>query len=417
MTPSPTLTSLTAHTGPTNDAAPPTVLHCHSTADFLAAMPFFTGFTAENSLFIVVFTGARAGCSMRVDLPEQETGPDAAALLDAVCELIDGTGDGPGRPAVVITTERTFAESGGAPWRRFAGELRRRFKRRGWPLRELAVIAPDGWAGLLDARTPRRGRPLAEIGASPVVAAASDAVGARPLPLEDAGALPSPDPQREAAVVARLAELDRREAERHPTEETTTGPPAWLHGVARVAGACFDQSRGELPEPRLCARLIRAAELPESWLVVLLTAVTRPEFVIEVAGKIDESRFIRTPVDIDAPGPSDTDAPGAEPLASAGWSIRRLLASLSQTRPDSAKLSRAVEVLSEIAAHAPRSRRPGVLAMLAWAWWMTGLQSVAGRIVVDARAIDDRNELVLMVERLVDAPAEWTARPRREASE
>src|SRR5690606_7463560 len=49
--------------------ATPEIIKCRTTADFLAALPLLVGFTATNSIFIVLFSGKAAGRTIRLDLP------------------------------------------------------------------------------------------------------------------------------------------------------------------------------------------------------------------------------------------------------------------------------------------------------------------------------------------------------------
>ena len=43
-------------------------------------------------------------------------------------------------------------------------------------------------------------------------------------------------------------------------------------------------------------------------------------------------------------------------------------------------------------------------ALLAWAWWVRGMQSVSQRLIAQALEIDGDHELMLMVRRLSAAP-------------
>lgn len=400
MTASATLPShpLTTVSRATGDGPQPPVIRCSDTADFLAALPFLTGFTAENSLFIVFFHGKRSDGAMRVDLPPHRAPELTAALVDGLCEILRDTGAGAAGPALVITSEQGFAETHGAPWKGLARLLRRRFAREDWPLRELAVVAPDGWACMLGDRAGER-RPLAESRASPV---AGEAAAAAPPPtsLDALGRLPEPDPARTAEIAACLAELDRRERSRRGRPVAAGRGPAAatvLHGAAWIAGACF-AAGDRLPEPRLVARLIRAAEDPDRWLALALTALTRAEFIVDAVGEGEADRLIGLPL-----APSGSARPDPAP----DRSVQGLLSSLSYDRPEPEKLRRVAAVLGDAIAHAPEARRPGLLALLAWAWWMIGLQTVSQRFIAQALEIDPEHRLTLMVGRLNQAPPPW----------
>lgn len=287
-------------------------------------------------------------------------------------------------------------------------------------MRELAVVAADGWAAMLG---PDRGpRPLDEISASAIGSEAAEAAtvaGLEPPESLDAyGALPEPAPELAASIVSRLAEIDgRAEADRREPAD----PSVRLHGIARVAGACFDPpdakhpsgspgSAGALPAPQLCARFIRAAEQPQHWMIAALTAITRPDFVIGLIEEAPPRRFATMSLDRSARG--EVEHTGhAENAENADrqdqWSIRTLLEGLSAETPDRTKLVRAIEAVAAITAHAPLARRPGLLAFLAWAWWMRGLQSVAFRLVGEALDLDPEHETSRMVERLIETPPAW----------
>ncbi|MBN9611985.1 MAG: DUF4192 family protein [Actinobacteria bacterium] len=364
------------------------MLRCTTTADFLAALPFLAGFTAQNSLFLVLFSGKRANRAIRMDLPDPDDARASVALLDGICELLSETGAGTERPAVVISSSQSFAEAGGAPWREFARLLRRRFRREGWSLRELAVVAPDAWTGLLDPEAPRHGRSLNEIAASPVGAQAAEAVPA-PRDIDRFGELSEPDAERAAAVLGRLAELDLRERRRASAAEAQpdqTHALVWVHGLVRVASACFTGT--ELPEPRLAARLIAAAEVPDRWLVLALVTVCTPEFVTQFAEDLGPARL-------------------ADSAQTSSSGIGRILAVLAQSRPDPTALHRIIDVLGDTAAHAPSARRAGLLALLAWAWWLLGMSSVADRLLRDAGRIDADHELTHVVAEVTSSPPGW----------
>lgn len=82
----------------------PVVLKCRGTADFIAALPHMTGFTASDSVFLVIFTGNRATRALRVDLPDEEGGPAAEALLDFLEEAVRHGPPEERDPAIVLAT-------------------------------------------------------------------------------------------------------------------------------------------------------------------------------------------------------------------------------------------------------------------------------------------------------------------------
>lgn len=378
------------------------MLRCSSTADFLAALPFLTGFTADDSLFLVMFAGRRTSQAVRIDLPR--TPEEHALVIDALCELLREIGGANDRPAIVITTRESFAESRGTPWRRFARVIDRRFAREGWHLRELAVVARDGWASIFDPDTPRGGRPLDEISSSPIVAQAGEACAA-PRPLEELAQLPPADAARQAEVIACLAEVD----ELAPTDETHVAHHDRLVGFIRASTASFAvSSDAHSPlEPRLCARLIRAAEQQETWLIMLFSVLLPPELVHEMCG--DSSPYCDE---------HSSDAPHIEPDHTLDGppppfdddELQSLLTVYSCERPDFARIEHAITLLSDLIAHTPRTRSGALLALLAWAWWMRGTQTLAAHFAEEALTVAPDDQLCRVVRELIDSPPQWPFR-------
>lgn len=384
-------------------ATRPEVLACRSTADFLAALPRLAGFTAVDSLFVVLFSGSRAGQAIRIDLPETED-PDASIhLLGFICDAVQAhrlRSDAPApqraadAPAIVISSSRTFADAGGPPWPRLARRIERRLRREGIGVRELCCIAPDGWASYLDPRSEPR--PLAEISASPV-AAPEDVPDIVAL-----GRVPRPDPKRSTAVATRLGELAPYE---FPGSELP--PPAgselgWICETAAVTRELLRRDR-EL-SPRMTARLVRSTAHPGRWLVLALGVLTRPEFPLELAREMPAGRLENVPVDL------DVDTGDAAPIhrPGPGWSIRLILESVCPDFTQQDRLPGVRDRLLTALSETPPELRAGLYAFSAWVWWLSGCQSVAfrhARAALDADPAnglnaDPANGLARMVHRL-----------------
>lgn len=405
--------ALTQASGPSVTAeatSPRETLRCANTADFLAALPLLTGFTDQNSLFIVLFQGRTGGSVLRMELPETQSRHHTRRLLDAVATLLEESGAGPEGPAMVITTSQRFDESVGPPWGRLAHQLKRLMHRRGWRLRELAIVGADGWSGLLSG-APVAARPLSEITDSEFARSLHDR-GSQPRPLTSIGELPPQDPDRAADIAELLSEI--RQRDESPLAGSSRGAVAQpgeqsIHSIRRtaaLAARCFrttaasadEHDRAELPKnlpaPRV-ARLIAAAQSHSSWLVLALTALTRAEFVVDVALETGVERL--TDIRI-------ADNPDAKPGTREAWSIQHLLHSLSHELPEQQKLRTVVRVVEDAVAHAPRELRPALLGLLAWAWWMLGLQSVAARVLAQSHEIQADHELTLMMQSLIERP-------------
>lgn len=231
---------------------PAEVLRCDSAADFLAALPRLVGFTADNSLFTVFFTGSRAASAIRVDLPAADDAITLRRFIDPLVETLvrsrDAFGSSP--PALVVASATTFAEHGGLPWRRLASRLRRRLTLMGWVPREFCCLAPDGWASYLDPFAPARGRPLAEIAASRHASAVA-------LPtLETLGEPPAPSPAQAAAVAQAV------------TSHSAASPkdPETLIREASVALSAL--LAPEYPRPEIIAEVIRTITGLEGWVAL-----------------------------------------------------------------------------------------------------------------------------------------------------
>lgn len=373
------------------------VLRCTSTADFLAALPFLTGFTAQDSLFIVIFRGKRGTDAVRIDLPDERRAAETANFLSCLIDMLRDTGAGPASPALVITSSQRFNEAGEAPHGGLARRIIRRVRREGWSLRECAIVAADGWFPLLGG-TPEGRRSLSEISASPI-AAQTSALGLQSRPLESLWTLPAADPTRTAAVATRLQELQGRAhvaaSSVLPGSSGSAARVSHMPGIARVAKACFDAGADEDPDldARLLARLIDAAQTPQCWLVLALTALTRVELVEALIDGDEGEVLARIGVSGD----------GGEPH-SATWSIAQLLNALAHDCPEPAKLRAAVAACAQAAAHASERMRPGLLSLMAWAWWMLGLQSASQQLVKQSLAIEPGHDLTRMVQCLAQTP-------------
>ena len=342
----------------------PRLVTCRTTADLLAALPAIAGFTAADSLFLVLCSGRRVRGAARLDLPASEAPADSLPVLEVVSALLRelGAGSGDAAPAVVITSSRTFAACGGAPWRRFARRLERRLRRDGIAVRELACVAQDGWASLLDPGAPGAGRPLSEIAASPVAREAR-ARGDRWPELAELGAIPDADPARAAAVSRALAELP---AGGDPGG-AGDGEAAVLAAYADAAalGRALRRSGGPLDAPTT-ARLIGALEDPDRWLALAIGLLTRPEFPAELARELGPARFAGVPAEpVPAPEAGGIDgAGGARPWS--GWSIGRILREVCPGFTDHRRLPAVRERLLVAVSECPEARRAPLLAFSAW---------------------------------------------------
>ncbi|MFC5337866.1 DUF4192 family protein [Leucobacter denitrificans] len=251
----------------------PEVLRCTNTADFLAALPRLVGFTAPHSLFVVLFSGRRSSASIRLDLPDSEDAQEISTYLDAVVEVLrrNFPPETLESPALVISSEMSFAEARNIPWRTLARGLRRRLTREGMPPREVCGIAPDGWVSYLDPSAPRTGRPLNEIAASQV---ASD----KPQPtLASIGQYGSPLPEMCASVEQELLQAP-----------PTTSHKERAQVAKEFAAAVHSHAAAEIPSARIMAGFIRVSQFPDCWDVILTHFLDQEA---ERASELPESRM------------------------------------------------------------------------------------------------------------------------------
>ncbi|MGJ0202866.1 hypothetical protein [Leucobacter sp. gxy201] len=390
----------------------PEVIRCRTTADFLAALPLLVGFTATNSIFIVLFAGRFAGRTVRLDLPEDDSPATTAPLLDFIAGTLRELHEIETiSPAIVITTDLPFPPRGPAPWQRLARRLERRLRRDGLPLRELCCLAADRWVGFLDPHAPAGGRPLSEIERSTV--ARLHRSDAEVHDLSTLGRIPAPDPARSEAVSQALSQLPPYTIPR-PVPGRSFGEAArssrslprdgldWMHETAAVAEAlrAVSATPSSGLDPTSTARLARTAAHSDRWLVLVIGLLTRPEFPIELAqcGEAPEG-FAGIPIDVD-------DGSRRPPVA--GWSIRRILTGICPGFEDHERLPPLVDALARSIADTPTELRPGQFALSALLWWLRGNQTVASRHIAEALAItaddDDDDAIVRMVERVVEVP-------------
>lgn len=318
------------------------VLRCTTTADFLAALPQLVGFVATASMFVVFFTGKRAGPTIRIDLPSSDETRDISQFIDAVCDLVRHTRGryGAGAPAIVISCSETFAESRGIPWRRLAQRLERRLERNGVRLREMCCLAPDAWASYLDPATPLAGRPLADIAASPVAPRS-------PVPhLDSLGAFAEPS-ERDQAVMRHALTVACAKRESDNTARDTT-----------AAAALVGENEPSVDD---MAQLICAANRDDGWLAVVEQLCATATAVY--------SELAVDPVSLHTAG---------ERLRSAAL---RLVNTVNQC---------------------PEPQRPSVISLCAFAWWLRGLQSVAAQQIAVALDLSPDHEHANIICRLID---------------
>ena len=389
-------------------SADPNVLRCESTADFLAALPVLTGFTADNSIFLIFFSGRRAGRAIRVDLPDRDDPGTMRALLDLLSERLGAVSQREGRvsgAAVVICTTTTFASARMTPHRDLAHRIERRLRRDGYRLRELCCLAPDGWASYFDDSTPATGRPLRAIAESPINRYIADdpQLRAKPITSLDALAeLPSVEAGRRASIAAALD---------GPHLPGPDEPSPLLSGLGsltdeatvRADATRFESSfdRTDAGPPSDTVHLVRALASRERWFVLLLTALAPAAVVPDLCSGLPGDNRHHLTLDIDG-------EPANSP--NSGWSVLRMVTNLPLEALDFDRLRQATSATADLAATVSGRWRVGPLALLALLWWLRGIHSAAERHLDRVRdAPSELGDVTHMVDRIVReyAPPGW----------
>ena len=369
----------------------PQVLHCSTPADFLAALPHLIGFTASESLFIVFFSGKRAAQSARFDLPRGEDPVQFAQVSEFVCELMVelGAGNGSAAPALVISTEQSFSTAREAPWLSFARTLQHQLSRNGVAPREFCCVASDGWASYLEQPMPSHGRPLSEIADSHIALEAAQFGSGLPPKLSDLGRIPDSPPSRTAEVATRLAAVSKlRPGDAPPQEPNCHSHPHT--STAEAAMASLVSSRALSAD--LIAALAHFASQAEPWLQMfaeLCASHGRTAERVREHGAGNSSDSLKH--EVTAQDPS--------------LLLMRLRA-ISLAAVEELDLVPLRERLLQSISLTPESHRPGLYLISAWAWWLSGIQSVAKRHAAAAAAASagDPHPLYAVLQQLIEIP-------------
>lgn len=353
-----------------------TVLRCENAADLIAALPQLTGFTDQHSVFVMLFRGSRAHRVLRFALPESDTKRAGELLASGIIDMLRDSGAGKAGPAVIIHTALAFSTLDEHPWHRFTECFSEQIRGEGWTLREFALVAANGWCTLSPKHTAKK-RSLAELNRDPLGSQgtktptpAGAPLGASFPTLASLSAPAARESERAAAIESCLQRMSQHRA-RTDTPPDESRALQQTRRIARAAERCFraqaDSQSGTPTEPAEVARLIHAAQHSGSWLIIALTALTSAECIASVAAEFGAVRLSKI-------APLEEAAPLE---AAPQWSIEGLLRALASELPDRARLRNVIDACKDAAAHAPAHFQAPVIALLAWAWWLLGMQSVA----------------------------------------
>ena len=439
----------------------PQLLTCRGPADLLAALPRITGFVAQDSLFIMLFSGDRARTTLRVDLPADPDPESLSAdrLLDFIADAVRrGPVDPAGRPfpaALIFTTSRSFAECGGPPFADLARRVERRLRRDGLTPREMCCLATDAWASYLDTRPPASGRPLELVSGSPIARTGPQEGECWPE-LESLGEIIEADEETREAVRTELERIGSGHAPGgmratlgptlpghplasggvRPRGEHESNAPAAAHfppgcvattdsardsSFPRVTPAIPD-SRAQVrsrADTRLAAWIVETARLADELCEPVAQGrgphCERPEVIAGIAHRAQTTEgwfalavacISRTALTEVCNGGGDGPPAGGEEsrLSALGAS---LFSVLERSRPGSEHLDRAARARRALGAAigaVPASHRADLLTLSSWLWWFGGLNSVARRQLDQARRLAPHAETVSLAERLISIP-------------
>lgn len=348
-----------------------------TSADFLAMVPALAGYTARNSVVVVAFEGKRTCGVFRVDLPDRDRTADHRACISAALGILTRLRRAT-RVIPVIYTEQSFEGSQGIPHLEFGRALSKRIHDSGYAVPDIFCVAVDGWASYLDPDYPREGHSLSEIEASPVGSIARAAIGRQIGDVSEDGMLPDPDPILADRLNQLLYTLEEDDNGRHAQRLLVQlSGLSDLHPLRR-AELCALREYDELP-PEAWAWLIHLAQTPSNR-DLLMVQFAFGEAIAEVVAE-ENARYHEIQR---ATGQTMDEVVVAE--IEAGRSKLRsetadLLIGESARRPDVARTTAAIDLLSVLVANVHEDYRVAPLCMLAWLSWSLGRGSAAGTFV------------------------------------
>lgn len=339
---------------------------------------------------------------MRIELPTENSRANRQSLVKLVAHLMRSTGAGKRGAAVVITCDDRFARSGSVPWLTLANELKVLFRQHNWPLRDLAVVARDGWAALLD-QHPHTRRPLAEISASPIT---EQALRFAPPPRDFQHFTELPEADAKLAETVR-DNLNSRKGSGDAGLEPAIAAMQQLLNSASPSSEGFECEATAVERAQLFARVIRATQKPERALgLALALCLGATHRAVESAATSGNSD---TAVSPDIPNIPDIASPTvlSESQETRWGDARTLFETVGELRPDIARVLRSIKVVAHTAALAPQEFRAPLYAMLGLLWWLRGMQSVAQRFSTLAIEAAPQNALAQLACDVNEAPPKW----------
>ncbi|PRA82218.1 DUF4192 family protein [Microbacterium sp. MYb66] len=365
-----------------------TVLRATDSSTFLGVVPSLAGFTPRRSIVLLPFRGTRTDGAMRLDLPHD--GTDLEAYADAAVGLLARVAGTDAVAVVVYTDDEPQATRDGLvlPHAVAIDEVLGCAEDAGLRVVDALCVTPSGWSSYLEDEPELR--PLAQICSPPDLPTVDDVSGD-----QSAGAgLPAVDlaeTERVGRAALELAAvLDRK-----------------VHG--RLTGR---------ENPQLIAALVLLEDIPAFFESVLAAPDGLPPFATAALLWCLERPLLR---DV-AIGQWATDLEGGirtldaqTAFAESGTMVPDEVGRVflgQGPAPDVDRLKRALSVVREAAARAPRGARPAPLTAAAWLSWALGRATHAGRYLEMVREIDPRYSLAALLETMIGGAMlpEWAFR-------
>lgn len=358
----------------------PTVVTCTTTAEFLSTLPLLLGYVPEQSVVITMFEKKQAKSAARFDIPPLDEPLESSGLDRAVVSLLQRHAWVTG-VAVTIYTPEQFHDQLGAPHALLAMWLERALEMYGFPVRDLACVAADGWARYRSANASQPPLPLTSINHRAHFSDSAITTIDTPPKLTELGALPDPDESLMRLLSEALAEVQ------------DSSPDDWS---LRDLESAIEHCRRALTEPlsdenaRSCAVLVNMCASLDSWVVPALILGVHTDDTIDVSVELLEMflTFIQSP---------KNDGP------TASNDLVRRLTLFSSERIEHEPLRVSIQKLTALSAHTPRALQPGILALTAWGWWMGGMSTPAQALLHEAEAVDAHHPAVTTVTELYDS--------------
>lgn len=371
-----------------------TIIKATNAAHFLSLVPQLLGFTPARSLVLVPFAGSRSIGAMRFDLPVDDADVDsfASTCIGMVCRLPDAAA-----VSAVVYTDAAFGDDR-PPRDELARALLQRADASGLRVVEALCVGADAWGSYVDPECPPRGRPLTELDLTP-----HDDL--RPVVGDQhTGAdLPPVDLAESERVGRALVALERsiRLVCGHGNSRSGRGDTS-------VAGSDGSGNEARV-DPRALAAVGLLDDLPslfddalrrdvdalDPYFAAALTwCLARPSLrdiaLVEWCGG-----FAAGDEALDAQLRWEEGEAYPDHIAERMWG--------EGPQPHQDRLHRALALTRRLAAAAPRTQRPGALAVCAWLSWALGRSTHAERYAAAALEIEPEHGLSEIVLSFVSA--------------